>query len=57
MGDQIGLSLMPKILNLTLLLDITPHQKHGVLSLSFMLHLIFPLIVDHMLEKSICNSF
>ena len=31
--------------------------KNGVLPLSFMSHPIPPLIADHMLEKSISNSF
>ena len=31
--------------------------KNGVLPLSFMSHPISPLIADHMLEKSISNSF
>ena len=31
--------------------------KNGVFPLSFMLHLISPWIGDHMLKKSISNSF
>ena len=44
---------MPKVLNLTLLLDVIPYQK----SESSMPLPITPLIADHILEKGISNSF
>ena len=38
-------------------LDVTPHQKNSALPISFMPSPIPPLIADHILEKSISNSF
>lgn len=39
---------MPKILNVTFLVDVSPHQKIGVFP-SFMPHLLRPLIADYIL--------
>ena len=56
-GDCGGLSpVMPKILNFTHLVNVTPHQKVGSFSFSSCFTL-YSLDWDHILEKRISNSF